>query len=513
MAVQHTQKTRKAAIYTRISRDAEGEKVGVQRQEKACRELAQQLNLDVTAVYSDNDVGASNRTGSKPREEYTAMLADIRSGLIQTVIAYSNSRLTRRPLEWIELIALAESGSLQIKTVVSGSHDLTTADGRAVALTVAAWDAAEADRISERQKAAFQDKAMQGKPKLQRQRPFGWKKDGVTIEPEEAKLIREAFQDILLGATTTSIARQWEEKGVLTAAGNAKWEQSVVHRIMTGWRTAGVRTYKREPLYDEHGKPIMGTWTPILTLEERSQALTALKAHSRTKKRQGKWLLSGLLRCGECAQALYGQMPSKYRTRAAYGCKNGHVAITAGILEEHVLAETMRELHRLDELQERGIEAAVATPPKPDPAIAERIEAISDKIPELMEAYRSGDLPAAIAFAEVDNLYAERTELQAKLDAAATLPPRPLPSLASKHTLEEDIALYQNTLRRHMPELPEGQKASTIEEQPPLVDQYTIDDTSKFLKLVIDSIVINKAENRSRKPEEIYKRVNILWGH
>ena len=60
----------------------------------------------------------------------------------------------------MELINLASNGRLQIATVVSRRHDLTTADGRAVALTVAAWDAAESDRVSERQTITFALKAL-----------------------------------------------------------------------------------------------------------------------------------------------------------------------------------------------------------------------------------------------------------------------------------------------------------------------------------------------------------------
>ena len=73
---------------------------------------------------------------------------------------------------------------------MSGEDDLSTADRRMVARIKASVDVAEADRISEGQKAAFRQRAMKGEPKLQRQRPFGWKADGKTLEPEEAALWR-----------------------------------------------------------------------------------------------------------------------------------------------------------------------------------------------------------------------------------------------------------------------------------------------------------------------------------
>lgn len=500
MAIKRTTRAPGAAIYARISRDAEGDKIGVSRQEKDCRALAERLGLPVVAVYTDNDIGASNRTGNKPRPEYQALLDAVRDGLIGTIIAYSNSRLTRRPLEWIELIGLAESGTLEIKTVVSGSHDLTTADGRAVALTVAAWDAAEADRISERQTASFLHKALQGKPKLQRQRPFGWKDDGVTIEPAEAVRIRKAIEEILGGASITSIARRWEEEGVLTAAGGEKWEHSVLKKVLLGWRTAGVRTYHREPLYDETGQPIMGTWEPIITLRERRQALRALEAHSRIKVRQGTWPLAGLLRCGICSKPLYGATPSGTRSRATYGCKTGHLGISAGLLEAYVIRRFFAYFYWLDE-NRRYIEPAAS---EPSPEDLQRVDEISEQIAELMEGYRNKILPAAVAFAEVDRLYAERDELQERIEATRAAPPPARVPLNTRQPLEERIREHQADYARPPADPTSGDGL----EQPIPLHQGTIDSLNQLLKLLIDHIEVAKAGPGRRTMED---RTTFRW--
>ena len=50
--------TRSAAIYVRISRDRNGDCLGVERQEQECRTLAERLGWTVTEVYSDNDISA-----------------------------------------------------------------------------------------------------------------------------------------------------------------------------------------------------------------------------------------------------------------------------------------------------------------------------------------------------------------------------------------------------------------------------------------------------------------------
>ncbi|MCD7102381.1 recombinase family protein [Pseudoclavibacter sp. 13-3] len=140
-----------AAIYCRISKDEEGDAHGVANQEEKCRKLAYTLGFEVGEVFTDNDIGASDKTGrieDAPRPSYDRMLADVRSGRFNRIVAYSNSRITRRMLQLEELIQLHEETGAQIFTVVSGNDDLSTADGQRVARIKASVDAAESARIS-----------------------------------------------------------------------------------------------------------------------------------------------------------------------------------------------------------------------------------------------------------------------------------------------------------------------------------------------------------------------------
>jgi site-specific DNA recombinase len=57
----------RAGIYVRISRDPEGEALGVDRQERDCKKLVKRRGWEVADTYSDNDITA---TGRKPRPEW-----------------------------------------------------------------------------------------------------------------------------------------------------------------------------------------------------------------------------------------------------------------------------------------------------------------------------------------------------------------------------------------------------------------------------------------------------------
>ena len=60
-------------IYRRISSDPEGRQVGIENQEKACRERAESRGWTVVNVFTDNDVSASAKS-RKARRDYLQML-------------------------------------------------------------------------------------------------------------------------------------------------------------------------------------------------------------------------------------------------------------------------------------------------------------------------------------------------------------------------------------------------------------------------------------------------------
>jgi site-specific DNA recombinase len=68
--------TAAAAIYCRISNDADGRMLGVTRQERSCRWLAAQRGLDVAKVFVDNDSSAFARASRPADQQLLAELTD-----------------------------------------------------------------------------------------------------------------------------------------------------------------------------------------------------------------------------------------------------------------------------------------------------------------------------------------------------------------------------------------------------------------------------------------------------
>jgi len=403
-----------AAIYTRISLDTEGEALGVGRQQQDCRDLAARDGLDVVAVFSDNDTGASTRSRKKSRPQYAEMLRRARAGEFSVIIAYSNSRLTRRPLELEELITLYEQHGVRITTVVSGNDDLSTADGVMVARIKSSVDAAEAERTAERVARKHLESAREGKP-VGGTRPFGWQPGGRVLDERESTLIREAAADIIAGIGSYTIARRWNEAGVTTSTGRP-WQGRVLGRMMQSPRLAGWRIHQGIVAVGRDGLPVRGQWEPVLdqaTFDAVVAALSPDESRSRVPRKNARhYLLTGTLRCGVCGSVMYGNA-AKYPT---YRCSDAvhTVAASTGPVDDLVTRVVLARL------------ADVALEiPKLEFAGAARLAEVEGDITRLMASFTARELSAEVVFPAVAQLEAERDGLRIqrrRVEAAGAAP-------------------------------------------------------------------------------------------
>lgn len=107
-----------AAIYARISQDATGEHLGVDRQERLCRALAAERGLTISDVLVDNDVSAYRR---KKRPAFERLVEMLNRGEVSTVITYHADRLYRRTTDLERLVDIVESHGAQVHTVAAAT--------------------------------------------------------------------------------------------------------------------------------------------------------------------------------------------------------------------------------------------------------------------------------------------------------------------------------------------------------------------------------------------------------
>lgn len=476
---------KRAAIYCRISRDDKQDGLGVARQEEACRQLVARYGWDVAEVFIDNDRGASELTHkSKVRTEYLRMIEGMKAGAFEFIVAYSQSRLTRRFDEAEERVRLSQETGVGIVTVTSGEEDVSAVDGRMQSRFTTLMDVTEVERIGERARAAHRQKAMKGKVKRQQQRPFGWKDDHVTIDPIEAAIIRKGVSDLARGLSIETIRQGWMEQGLRTSSGGTDWSWTTTNRVLLGWRAAGVRTYLKEPVRDVDGGLVMGKWDAIISLEERDAALAQTSKRRLVKRRHGVYLLSGLARCGECGGTMYGSVGQPSRP-TVYTCKpgGGHVVISAERFENYVVTEMLtRIVNRVRADGPEVVEPEIRVWPK-----EQRLAQVGKNIRELLDAHNAGQLSGEVAFSRVEMLEVEQRELRREREVftAVETPVEPLTFNTTKD-LTEFVGKYQ---------------------EKPLAERQAA------LKAEVRYVVVNKGQRGSQAKgwNAMTNRVNIIW--
>jgi site-specific DNA recombinase len=301
-----------AAIYVRISDDREGAGLGVERQEKDCRAVADRLGWTVTEVYTDNDLSAYNRR--KPRPGYLRLLTDIRAGHRDGLIAWHNDRLHRSARELEDFIDIVQAAGIDIQTVKAGKYDLSTPTGRMQARIAGAVAQHESEHKAERNRAKARELADAGRIGNGGPQPFGYQSDRLTVDPVEAAVVQDVYADVLAGKALRSIARDLQQRGIKTTTGR-EWTVQALRYTLLRARNMGWR--------EHHGRlAAPAVWEPIVSRETWEQAKTILTSPDRPNVGRPmyarRYLLAGFLRCGLCGSKL---VPSRNADLQRFACR------------------------------------------------------------------------------------------------------------------------------------------------------------------------------------------------
>lgn len=308
----------RGAGYVRMSDDAEGLELGVTRQKEDVIALAAAEGIDLPEdrILIENDTGASTRS-KKPRPKYKTLVSWATNREVDVVLFYSNSRLTRRPAELEEWITLHEKTGIQLRSKVSGTDDLGTADGRMVARIKASVDAAEAERIGERVSRAFEQRRAQGKPHHGPHRPFGFRSNAGEVElvPEEVEAIRHGAALLLNGASLGEVAREWAARGLAPSGGAPTWTRQSVRSLYTSPRLAGLVSHRGEIVGAGNFPAILdrALWEAVNGAIEHAASRPAgygARVH----------VLAGFVFCGTCGATMVVQRDTYTCVKARHGC-------------------------------------------------------------------------------------------------------------------------------------------------------------------------------------------------
>lgn len=378
----------RAVIYARISRDAEGTHLGVNRQLEDCRQAASARGWDVVHDYIENDVSA---TKAKARPQYQQMLKDLAAGKAGALIVWDVDRLTRTPRELEDVIDLADAHSIALVSI-GGEIDLATPQGRMTARIKGSVARHETDQMARRIRRKSQERAQQGLPNGLC--PFGWRRVYDTdergrmtgsrdvVHEAEADQIRDGVARLLGGESVRSIMMRWNEDGLPTLRGK-EWSTTTVRQTLSRAANAGLRDY--------HGEIVgKSTSEPIISEDEFHRVRALLKDPSR-RVHHGiipNYLLTGIAECGRCGGKMRYLKGRGKSGAPSYGCREcTRVARSMALVDAVVEGAVLARLQRPDALA-----ALPAVDPQRGDELRDHIEGLQARLDEAADLFTAGTI-------------------------------------------------------------------------------------------------------------------------
>jgi site-specific DNA recombinase len=409
---------KRAAVYCRISEDRHGTGQKVEDQEADCRRLAERLDLEVVEVYVDNDLTAHKGSRRyRERPGYRDLLTAIRAGQVDAVLATETERLHRDSRELLDYIDACQPHDVPTYTVRAGNLDLSTSSGRMVAKILAAKAEHEVEVMKDRMRAARLHKVGRGEW-VGGRRPFGYERDGRTVNETEADALQWAADQVLAGVSLAATCNGLNARGSRTATGKP-WQPTELRRVLLRPRNAGLVVHRSQVVGRAEWPAVLNedTWRGLCAVLGDA----ARRTNTTTARR---WLLSGQARCGApvgdtiCGSPVRSTSPGSSRgrqTKPGYTCRTGkHVVRDAAEVDAYVEEVVLARLSRPDAADllapdQTGDVAALHT----------RDAALRARLDELGRLYGEGVIDAAQLAQGTAAIRHQREQITAQFAAAS----------------------------------------------------------------------------------------------
>ena len=322
-----TKTKKRVAIYVRVSTEEQAKHgYSLTEQLERCRAIVDQ-DSDIIEYIEDGVTGEFLE-----RPELTRLREDVAKGLVDEVVCYDPDRWSRKLVN--QLIITEEIEKKAKLTFVN--HDYkNTPEGILFYQMRGAFAEFEKAKITERMSSGRLRKAKEGKV-VKDSKLYGYKynKEKCTYEifEPEAKIVRLIF-DLLVNPQgrvkgVNGIAHYLTDMGIPTKRGAKKWHRQVVRQILMNEAYTGIlyqnkldtRGMLRNKFVTDKNEKIQAKirskeeWIPveIPAIIDRNTFEVAQRILGEARRRYAgytkrRYLLSGLLRCGDCGNTMTGR--------------------------------------------------------------------------------------------------------------------------------------------------------------------------------------------------------------
>ena len=307
---------KKAAGYARYS-SAHQRDESIVRQLEAIREFCQQSNLQLVHEYIDEAQSGTNDR----REQFQKMMGDAMMGDWDFIVVYKLDRLSRSVADAMHYKKKLTQVGIRVLSVIE-DFDESTPEGNFFNLITLGISEFYVKNLA---REAFAGQMQNAKRAMSAggPPPLGYQFDKdkrLVIEPYEAEAVKLMFALLIQDVSYRNIAKALNEKGYRTRYGNPfkrsltltltnrKYIGEFVYNQKAGFNLDGSRNFNKLKPESEIVR-IPNAVPRIIDDETFEKAQVIVAERMRTSHKtymKGKYLLTGLVKCGVCLHRMSG---------------------------------------------------------------------------------------------------------------------------------------------------------------------------------------------------------------
>ena len=352
--------TVRVAAYCRVSTDLDTQLDSLEIQKRHFMSLVHNTpNWQLIGIYTDQGVTGTQRS---KRIGFQRMIRHCEEGKIDKILCKSISRFSRNTADLLDVIGLLKEQNISVIFEKEGIDTLSL-QSEFVLSAIAAIAQEESRSISENNMWANTNRFQQGIPVFSRILGYDIEKNAeekiITINEEEAVIVREIYNLALNGMSYAKITRLMMEKGYKTVKGKSEWKENMVKRILSNERYTGDvlcqksyttdhLTHNRKRNCGERQQYLIESYHPGIISHEVFKKVQILSPSYRTviRKKKSKYPFSGRVICGECW--------SNYQLRSS--SQNSKWRCARSIIDEKLCSSTGIRETQLEAVMKKAFE-------------------------------------------------------------------------------------------------------------------------------------------------------------
>lgn len=377
-------------------------------------------------IYCDEGKSAKNMKG---RPEFLRMLADVKTGRVDLIIATELSRLNRNIKDFCEVWDLLKDHKASFVTLRE-NFDTTTASGEMMVFNLINYAQYERKQTSERISANWHSRSKRGLwnggtiPLGYDRNPKN--KAELAVNADEAKSVRKIFETFLEQETV----RKTQEAITDLVIYNKKFTNK--HGIEKGGKAFSVDTLQSlltnkayigiKELWHKDGslEEIKAVWPAIIDKDIFHKVQERL-AKNKNRYKPESWKvypfpLTELVQCGECGKSLGGKSGTGRKEKHHY---YGHAQIKNPFTKETAYQCQVKNVRapRLEEIVTKSLRSLLSDPSLIEKWIEIYRSKTSSELPEVQNRTKQLDQEIQVTTKKINNLVQRVAELPAEVPA------------------------------------------------------------------------------------------------